>query len=99
MSADAGELSQADASVHPMRNVITRALGAHQELQVDTCHGPIEPGDRLVLATDGVTGVMSDAELAGMAARDLVDAAETIEMTCLDRGAPDKLSFVIIEAR
>jgi serine/threonine protein phosphatase PrpC len=96
---DAGELSQADASVHPMRNVITRALGAHQELQVDTCHGPIEPGDRLVLATDGVTGVMSDAELAGMAARDLVDAAETIEMTCLDRGAPDNLSFVIIEAR
>ncbi len=54
---DAGELSQADASVHPMRNVITRALGAHEELKVDTCHGPIEPGDRLVLATDGVTGV------------------------------------------
>lgn len=96
---DAGELSQADASVHPMRNVITRALGAHQELQVDTCHGPIEPGDRLVLATDGVTGVMSDHELAGMAGIvNLKDASERIEATCLDRGAPDNLSFVIIEA-
>jgi serine/threonine protein phosphatase PrpC len=96
---DAGEISQADASVHPMRNVITRALGAHQELQVDTCHGPIEVGDRLVLVTDGVTGVMSDTELASMAGiRDLFDAAETIEVTCLDRGAPDNLSFVIIEA-
>jgi serine/threonine protein phosphatase PrpC len=96
---DAGQISQADASAHPMRNVITRALGAHEQLEPDTCHGPLEAGDRLILATDGVTGVCSDAELAAMAGiANLAVAAERIETTCLDRGAPDNLSFVIIEA-
>ncbi len=96
---DAGQISQADANAHPMRNVITRALGAHAELEPDTCHGPLEPGDRLVLATDGVTGVCSDAEIAAMASiLNMAEAAERIEATCLDRGAPDNLSFVIIEA-
>ncbi|MBI1179379.1 MAG: SpoIIE family protein phosphatase [Alphaproteobacteria bacterium] len=96
---DAGEISAADASHHPMRNVVTRALGAHAHLDVDTCHGPIEAGDRLILATDGVTGVCSDTEIALMAGMpDLTEAAERIEATCLERGAPDNLSFVIIEA-
>jgi serine/threonine protein phosphatase PrpC len=82
-----------------MRNVITRALGADSHLDVDTCHGPIAAGDRLLLATDGVTGVCSDGEIAAMAGlADLAEAAERIEITCLERGAPDNLSFVIIEA-
>ncbi|MFN3231864.1 MAG: PP2C family protein-serine/threonine phosphatase [Alphaproteobacteria bacterium] len=96
---DTGDLSEEDAEDHPMRNVITRAIGAHGGTELDTCHGAVEPGDVFLLATDGVTNVCSSEELAQLiAGNDLAEAADQIVLLCLERGAPDNLSLVIVES-
>jgi serine/threonine protein phosphatase PrpC len=94
---DMGELTPAEARGHPNGNVVTRAVGADPALEVDAVAGEVAPGDAFLLASDGVTRVAEDEELlAAMQAADLDAAAEVLVDLCLDRGAPDNLSFVIV---
>jgi len=96
---DAGDLTEDEAEGHPMRNVITRALGAHEEIELDTCHDVIEPGDVLILVTDGVSNVCSGQEIAdAIGSDDLPGAADQLVRLCLERGAPDNLSMVIVKS-
>lgn len=92
-----GMLAPEDAASHPDANVITRAVGATRELQVDCVAGEALPGDHFLLASDGVTRVMSDAEIGELvASRNPVQAVEEIESIVLSRGAPDNLTCVIV---
>mgnify|MGYP006272656835 CR=1 FL=1 len=59
-----GALSPAEAERHPQRSVITRALGADAQVDVDVLRIPLEDGDLLLLCSDGLTGMVGDAELA-----------------------------------
>ena len=94
---DAGLLNPADAERDPRRSVIMRAVGVHAVLKLDQAEGDIEPGDIFLLASDGVTSVMSDAELAAtVVGADLERAADRIVETCLSRGAPDNLSLILV---
>lgn len=94
-----GQITQEDAEKHPMRNVITRAVGADQEIRLDTHQEEISPGDRFFLCTDGVSNVISDDEIKTFIDGDeMEDVAEKIVSTCLERGAPDNLSFIIVMA-
>jgi serine/threonine protein phosphatase PrpC len=94
---DAGTLDADTAEHHPLRNVITRAVGIDPELKLDRCEGTIKPGDVFLLATDGVTGVCSDKELAGiLAVHDLEKAADAIVECCLRGGAPDNLTLILV---
>ncbi|HEY3889017.1 MAG TPA: protein phosphatase 2C domain-containing protein, partial [Caulobacteraceae bacterium] len=73
---DAGELAPAEAVDHPDSNLVTRAVGAAPELTIDTVTGEIRPGDTLLLASDGLTRLLSrDELLAGLNASDLDSAA------------------------
>lgn len=65
---DAGHLTQAEALKHPQANVITRAVGAHDELVVDRVAGQLAPGDHFLLCTDGLTKMLDDGEIAAMMA-------------------------------
>jgi serine/threonine protein phosphatase PrpC len=94
---DAGTLDPESAEHHPLRNVITRAVGIDPELKLDRTEGTIRPGDLFVLATDGVTAVCSDKELAGiLAVHDLEKAADAIVECCLRGGAPDNLTLILV---
>ena len=96
---DIGEIDAADAATHPNANVIMRAVGAAPELQIDTVEGQVAPGDAFLLASDGLTRLMSDDELlAGLQAGDFEVAADQLIQSCLDRGAPDNVSFVMLRA-
>jgi protein phosphatase len=57
------EISEAEASVHPYRHVLTRALGAAREVTADVQHLELRPGDLYVLCSDGVSGMLSEEEI------------------------------------
>jgi PPM family protein phosphatase len=80
----AGQLSEAEAEVHPQRSVITRALGADPNVEVDTFTLQGEPGDVVLLCSDGLNTMVDDASIgrimadgggAEATARQLVRAA------------------------
>ena len=97
---DLGEIAQADAERHPNANVITRAVGVDATLELDTVEGDVRSGDVFLLASDGLTRLVSDAELlAGLQGAVLEETADLFLSTCLDRDAPDNVSLVILRAR
>jgi serine/threonine protein phosphatase PrpC len=60
---DAGYLSPEDARTHPYSNVITRCVGANDDVAPDTYIGSLRPGDLFMLASDGLTGMIDDPQL------------------------------------
>jgi serine/threonine protein phosphatase PrpC len=96
----AGRLSAAAAAVSPYRHVITRSInGSNEQVEVDIFGPyPLEPGDCILLCTDGLTETMDDDEIgrfitpgdAEAAARALVDEANR-------RGGPDNVSVLVVE--
>jgi serine/threonine-protein phosphatase Stp1 len=94
---DAGRISEDEARTHPRRNVITRAVGVAKELMLDECDGTVEAGDTFLLVTDGVTGACSDEEiLATIEGKSFDVAADDLVSRCLERGAPDNLTLMLI---
>ena len=94
---DVGALSPDEAAGHPNANVIRRAVGAADRLDLDLINGEVAEGDVFLLASDGLTRLVQDSELAELlAADDLEDAAERMLQTTLDRGAPDNVSLVLV---
>jgi serine/threonine protein phosphatase PrpC len=97
---DSGLLDKEEAEHHPRRSIITRAVGVDSELKLDHCEGPIETGDVFLLVTDGVSGVCKDDEIADILSRSsLEQAADRIVEQCLQHGAPDNLSLVLVAAK
>lgn len=96
---EAGVLDAADAESHPSANVVTRAVGASESLKVDTVTGELKQGDIFLLASDGLTRLVSDEELlAKLSTPDLEQTGDHLIRLGLERGAPDNISFVIIRA-
>lgn len=93
---DSGMLQPDEAVDHPNSNIITRAVGVAEELRVDTVSGDVQRGDQFFLATDGVTRLISDEELAAeLSSNPPAHAARNLIETVLARGAPDNASLII----
>lgn len=60
-----GQITPAEARVHPNRSLITRALGNDPEMFADTYEIDIEEGDRLLLCSDGLSGMLTDEIIEG----------------------------------
>jgi len=96
---DAGMLSPQEAENHPNSSVITRAVGVVAELRVETSSGDVRAGDQFLLASDGLTRVVDDQELAAeLSSSDPEQAAERLIETVLSRGAPDNVTIIIAKA-
>lgn len=93
---DAGMLKPEDAEAHENANLITRAVGVADKAEVDLVAGEALPGDLFLLASDGLTRVVPDDELAAELERSSpADAADRLIETVLARGAPDNVSLII----
>lgn len=93
---DAGMLQPDEAADHPNSNIITRAVGVAEELRVDTVSGETMPGDQFLLASDGLTRLVGDEELAAELASHAPEAAaDRLIEAVLSRGAPDNVTLVI----
>jgi serine/threonine protein phosphatase PrpC len=94
----AGRMSPEQALNHPSRNVISRALGAEQSVEVDMKTLEVEDGTIFLLCSDGITRHIPDEELST-----LLRGGETLEATCaemkrrcFERGAEDNLTAVVV---
>ncbi|HET7606866.1 MAG TPA: protein phosphatase 2C domain-containing protein [Sphingomicrobium sp.] len=93
---DAGMLKPEDAESHANANLITRAVGVAENAQVDVVAGETVPGDRFLLASDGLTRVVPDDEIAAELERSSPgEAVDRLTETVLARGAPDNVSLII----
>jgi serine/threonine protein phosphatase PrpC len=96
---NAGILSEDEAKSHPLKNVVTRALGGAAHVAVDLIEVPLTTGDRFLLCSDGLTGMVSDEEIVkhlgsddppDRAVRSLVELAN-------ERGGIDNITAILVE--
>lgn len=96
---DAGRLTPEEASVHPYRSVVTRAIGLDPGVDVDTHQVLLEVGDRLILCSDGLTSMLDDAAVAEILVGHDDPAAAVaalVEAANLTGGA-DNISVVVVD--
>ena len=96
---DAGTISSEDAAVHPERHIVTRALGGPGSTAPDYFRLPLASADRLLLCSDGINGMIDDAEIAEILvdAEDPRDAAERLVEAALAAGGRDNATAVVVD--
>jgi PPM family protein phosphatase len=95
-----GVISAEQARTHPLRNVVTRALGGKADCQVDVQAHPAHPGDVLLLCSDGLTSMMPDEEIARVvteAEGDLKRAAQGLVDAANARGGEDNITVLLLK--
>jgi protein phosphatase len=94
-----GRISAEEAQSHPQRSILTRALGVDDDIAVDQLEVAVRPGDRIVLCSDGLTGMIREASVAEIlqgtaepqeAAEKLVDAANRA-------GGLDNITVIVLD--
>jgi serine/threonine-protein phosphatase Stp1 len=94
---DRGLLSREEAANHPMSHVISRAVGVEAAMEVDVIVDEAAPGDIFMLCSDGLSGVVSSAEIAEVLSGQRPRmACERLVATCLERGAPDNVTVIAV---
>jgi protein phosphatase len=95
---DRGLLDEEGARIWPRRNVVTRALGATDEAELELVDGPIYTGDRFLLCSDGLTAHVRDEEIAALIAQgEPQKACDDLLHLTLDRGARDNVSIIVVD--
>lgn len=94
---DQGLLKPEDAESHPMANVITRAIGIFDELDLGFQLFDVNPGDQFLLCSDGLSRMVSDPEIETiMANKNPKDTIQSLLHTALVRGAPDNVTLICL---
>ena len=92
-----GLISADEAENHPMANVLTRAIGAHDALEVDQVVADVQPGDKFLLCSDGLTKELSDPEICDiLASAEAQDAAQALIHSALVRNARDNVTALVV---
>ncbi len=96
---DAGAITAEAAERHPERHVITRALGTSESSEADYFLLPLPAVERLVLCSDGVSGMVDHDEMTGIlaAATDPRDAADALVAAALAAGGRDNATAVVVD--
>jgi protein phosphatase len=94
----AGRMTREQAANHPSRNVISRALGAEDDVEVDLKTIEVEDGTSFLLCSDGITRHIPDDEIKELLlnGQDIEDICAEMKKRCYERGAEDNLTAVIV---
>ena len=96
----AGLITREQARTHPRRNIITRALGTHGENEPDLLVTDVQDGDLFLLCTDGLTGMVTDAQIERILLEsDMEAAADALLAAALDAGGRDNVTLILCERR
>lgn len=95
---DRGEILPEAAAAHPMSNIVTNLIGAFDQLVLEERRDRLQPGDILLLCSDGLSSALRDAEMAHiLTGSPLAAAADRLIEQALDQGARDNVSAVVVE--
>lgn len=96
---DQGRIAAGDASTHPQRNVITRALDGRANAEVDLARLDVRPGDRLLLCSDGLSAVVRDETIATVLTEQAGpdEAVQQLVDLALRAGGPDNITCIVAD--
>ena len=94
-----GELAKDAAKDHPDKNIITRAIGAAQDVDVDFFEVELYPQDYILMCSDGLTNMVEDEDIRRIvqSQRDVAERVEKLVETANDHGGQDNITVVVIE--
>ena len=94
-----GELQRKDAKSHPDRNIITRAVGVRTPVKIDFFDIKLEPGDVILLCSDGLTNMVEDEDILRIVKKSssLKEAAQRLVTEANKNGGKDNISVVLAE--
>lgn len=98
MMVQRGEVRREEAKSYPGKNLITRAVGTERTIACDLFRIPMQPGDNLLLCSDGLSNFMADQELLfeTVHGANKADCCERMLHIVKQRGAPDNVTAVLI---
>lgn len=93
-----GQISEEEAATHPQRHMLTRTLGLTRFVNVDEVDVQLEPGDRVLLCSDGLNEMVSDADIQEALTEGSVEESvwSLIDMAN-DAGGVDNITVIVIE--
>ena len=94
-----GEITPEEARCHPKKNLITRALGVDRDVAADCYHMILQPGDHVLLCSDGLSNVLTDQILLDhtQILAPLEERCRNLMRMALDQGAPDNVTIVMAQ--
>jgi protein phosphatase len=94
-----GHISEQEAAVHPKRSVITRALGSDPKTEADIYEVELAVDDRLLLCTDGLSGMVSDEDIESILAKfdDPQATADELIAAAREAGGLDNISAIVVD--
>ncbi len=94
-----GEIDESLARIHPDKNIITRAVGAADTVQVDTYEEELEPGQLVLMCTDGLTNMVEDSEIITILreSEDLMANTEHLVELANTHGGKDNITAITID--
>ena len=96
---DSGQITADEARTHPSRSIITRALGSDPDMYADHFSLEVNDGDRIILCSDGLSSMISDAEIESLAVSSVTpqQAADNLVSAALTAGGADNVTVVVID--
>lgn len=93
-----GQLSKDDAATHPRRNVVLRALGSEEKVNIDVQTVPLEKGIKVLLCSDGLTDKIRDEELSEIVPEDkpIEEIGRKLIDLANERGGEDNISLILL---
>ena len=95
-----GAITVEEAENHPQRNLITKAVGMQDDIDVDIDYIKLYPGDILLLCTDGLTTMLSDEEMLHIILKKIGNMQETTEFLvneAKNKGGTDNITAILVE--
>lgn len=94
-----GGIRQEDAKHHPDKNVITRAVGAKEKVEIDFFEYRLKKGDIILMCTDGLSNMVEDEEIFRIVkqSRDVVETVEQLIERAKDNGGSDNIGVVVAQ--
>lgn len=94
-----GEISREDARLHPKKNIITRAVGAVPEIEIDFFEEELYPGDEILLCSDGLTNMIEDEDIRRLVKgqEDLARKSARLIETANQNGGKDNITVAVID--
>ena len=94
-----GEIDRESARTHPDKNIITRAIGAAEQIEVDFFEIELKEGDNILMCSDGLTNMLEDSDIRKImkGQRDVAGKAEELIKAANNNGGKDNIAVIIIE--